>query len=133
MKGNVASFDQTEANLDKTPQSFENFIYDNASGGGILASFDEVNQLIQTIKGDIDDLHSKYNQLMNMYDTFTDYNDTMNGIIKTMSGNVASIENNFKNIVSTAQQTVQEHMDVDKTLMADLGELNNMLKSAGAN
>jgi len=127
----VASFDQTEASMDKTPQTFENFIYDNSTGGGILSAFDEVNQLIQTVKGDVEELHQKYNQLMGLYDEFTGYNDTMNGIIKTMSGNVSSIENNFKTIVSTAQQAVETHMGVDKGLMDDLGQLNNML-GAGA-
>ena len=125
----VASFDQSEASYEKTPQSFENFVYDNVSGGGCLASMDDAKNLIRQVKGDIDELHSKYRQLMNMYQEFTDYNDTMNGIIKTMSGNVSEIEKNFYNIVSTAQQTIQDHMKDDKSLMEDLAKLNDMLSN----
>ena len=102
-------------------------MYDNETGGGILAEFDDASKQIAKVKSDVEALHKNYNQLMGMYDTFTDYNDTMNGIINTMSNNVGNIEKSFNTILTSCQQVITENIATDNTLMDDLEGINSLL------
>lgn len=124
---NVSSFDQTEANLDKTPNIYNEFMYDNESNGGILSQFDDSMQLFKKVKADIDDLNKRYNSLMKIYDEFTDFDQAMNSIIRTMNRRIELAENAFLNIVSSAQQTLKSQFAQDDTLMADINSINSML------
>jgi len=124
---NVANVDKSESSMEKSPKAYHEFMYDNDSGAGILSLFDDVNQLIKTIKSDIEDLNADYNKLKQLYDEFTDFDQAMNSIINTMKYRIEYVENAFLNIVSTARQTVMDQMKEDSTLMSDLESINAML------
>ncbi len=123
----VAYYDEAEAKLEKTPQTYQDFQYDNATDGGILALFDEAKAKIKTVREDVEGVKGTYTQLQELYDEFTNFNDTMNQIAKAMEGKVNTIEQLFTNVVDTARQAVESHQKVDETLMADLEQLNDML------
>ena len=128
-RGNVevAYYDEAEAKAEKTPQVYQEFAYDNASDGGILALFDEAQEKINTIREDVEGLHTTYSQLKELYDEFTNFNDNMDNIIKAMNGRVDTIQKFFTNVVDTARQAVESHQKEDESLMADLEQLNDML------
>ena len=123
----VASYDQSESSMEKTPKTYNEFIYDNETNSGILALFEDVSTQIGKVKSDIDNLHQKYDKLMNMYEEFTQFDTNMNNIIKTMSGNVSNIDKSFKSILNTCQQAISEAMENDKTLIDDLDGINKLL------
>ena len=129
----VASYDTSEASLEKTPKTYEEFMYDNETGGGVLALFDDASTLIGQVKKDISELHHQYKVLMGLYDEFYYFNGNMNRIIETMNNNVTEIEGSFKNILTTCQQAVGEVMGQDKTLMDDLDGINSLLNTGSLN
>ncbi len=128
----VAYFDESEAKMEKTPQTFNNFIYDNQTDGGCLNKLDETAKKINAVRGNIDALHARYRELMAIYDKFTRYDETMEKIIRTMTTQIEAAEKHFNNIVSTAQQAINEHMTTDTTLMSDLEQLNSLLSAGSA-
>ena len=123
----VAYYDEAEDTLEKIPQTFEDFMYDNQNDGGILALFDEVVSKVSALKGDVESLGQQYTELKEKYDTFTNFNETMDGIYKGMQLIIEDIDKAVNNVITTAQQAVEEHMTEDETLMADLEQLNDML------
>ena len=128
-RGNVevAYYDEAEAKLEKIPQVYQDFMYDNATDGGILALFDEAKAKIKTIREDVDGIKGTYTQLKELFDEFTNFNDNMDQISKAMEGKVNTIEQLFTNVVDTARQAVESHQKEDETLMTDLEQLNDML------
>ena len=124
---NVSSYDEVEAKREKTPSVFSEYAYDNDTGVGILALFDESMFLFKSIKNDIKELNDLYKKLMRMYDEFTDFDQAMNSIINAMNNRIEAAENAFLNIVSTAQQAIASRMENDTTLISDLNNINDML------
>ncbi len=123
----VANYDKGESSLEKTPQTFQNFTYDNSSNGGVLNKLSEIEKKINEIKGDIQNLSTDYKDLIRKYEKFSNYESTMNTIINTMSNNIDVINKSYNNVVKTATQAINEHMSTDSTLMSDLDQLNRLL------
>ena len=123
----VAYYDEAEATLAKEAQAFDGFVYDNETDGGILSLFDEIKNKMDTLRGDVEGLHGQYTQLQALYDTFTNFNETMDGIIRRMNVSLDAMEGKVTNVITTAQNAVEDHMSTDATLMSDLEQLNDML------
>ena len=51
---NVATYDESEAKLDKTPNSYNDFVYDNETNGGVLDQFSNVNTKIGEVRTNIE-------------------------------------------------------------------------------
>ena len=128
----VAYYDEAEDTLEKEPQTFEGFVYDNQDDGGILALFEEVVSKVGALREDVEALGQQYTQLKEKYDAFTNFNETMDNIYKGMQLTVEDIDKAINNVITTAQQAVEEHMSEDETLMADLEQLNSMLGTTNA-
>ena len=129
----VAYYDSAEANLEKTPKQYTDFTYDNESDGGILQIFNDVQTKIKDIKSDISSLNSNYNTIIRKYDKFSNFESGMKSIINTMNTRIGNIEQCYKNILTTAQQAVNDHVATDKTLIDDLDTINALISGKTGN
>ncbi|MCR5224001.1 MAG: hypothetical protein K6C11_02525 [Bacilli bacterium] len=124
---NVATYDQSEAVAEKEPTVFQNFIYDNKENGGVLNKFTEIDSKITEVKGFINELSGNYKTMVEKYDAFTNLSEQMDAIISTMNSRADNVAKYFNNIITTAEQAVEEHAKTDKNLMDDLDVLQGML------
>lgn len=129
----VAYFDSAEANLEKTPKQYTDFTYDNESDGGILQIFNDVQTKIKEVKTDISSLNSNYKSIIRKYEAFSNFETGMNSIINTMNTRIGNIEQCYKNILTTAQQAVNDHVATDKTLIDDLDTINALISGKTGN
>ena len=123
----VAYYDKTESNLEKSPKTFNDFTYDNEENGGVLNKFSEIGDKIKSIKTDIFNLNTEYGNIIKKYEAFSNFETTMNSIVNTMSTRIDNIHTCYNNILSTAQQAVKDHVASDKTLIDDLDSINALL------
>lgn len=123
----VAYYDEAEATLEKQPEVYTDFTYDNETDGGIITLFDETIKKVDALKEDVASLETQYGELKAKYDKFTNFNETMDGIIRRMNVSLDAMEGKVTNVITTAQNAVEDHMSTDATLMSDLEQLNDML------
>ncbi|MCR5483933.1 MAG: hypothetical protein K6E99_05970 [Bacilli bacterium] len=123
----VAYYDKTESNLEKSPKTFNDFTYDNEENGGVLNKFSEIGDKIKSIKTDISNLNTEYGNIIKKYEAFSNFETAMNSIVNTMSTRIDNINTCYNNILSTAQQAVKDHVASDKTLIDDLDSINALL------
>jgi hypothetical protein len=124
---NVATYEQSEAVAIKEPTVFQEFTYDNESNGGVLNQFTEIDAKITEVKGFINQLSDNYKTMVEKYDAFTNLSEQMDAIITTMNSRADNVAKYFNNIITSAEQAVEEHAKTDKNLMDDLDVLQGML------
>jgi len=125
--GEYVTWNTQEANLQKQPQVYNEFIYDTVTNGGCLAKFDEVAQLIIQINNDVADITQKYVQLQGMYNSFTDYNAVMYDNATKLSGNFAEIQQAYQLIINEMNTQIATMQQTDSTLMTDLNAIQQGL------
>lgn len=131
MDANVAHYDDNEARMEKEPNVFQEFCYDNQSDEGVLSIFNQMINKLDTLKNDIADLNQKYVQLEGKYEQFTNFNEEMETIIKRMENSSDVMNTRIQNIIKDATAIVEEKMQTDATFMGDVEQLNNMLSRLG--
>ena len=126
----VAHYDEAEFKLDKTPQTFNDFTYDEQTDGGVSAVFDEIKKKIKDLDSDIKDLSSKYKEAVKKYDKFSNFEDLMNSVVIQMSMYNQFLTNSSDTLVAYAEQAVQAAKQQDETFMGNLGNVTSAIDSA---
>ena len=127
MNAEQGFFDEAEAKSQKIPTTFNDFVYDNETGGGIIQGLTDSDDIMEKIRGKVEDL-SKFNtKLANTYKEFTNFNETIDSIITSMNSSIDTAHKTTTSLTKTAVQAIEEHMTVDSTLMDDLSGLKSVL------
>ena len=120
----VIKVDTTEAYLDKSAKSYNEFQYEEGNSIQLLQDLIKING---DIKKSSDDVVNALQTISNTYNEFTDFEGLLstsrNNITKCIDDVKTSVEN-FKKIM---QQTVEALAKEDETLMGDLGKLSALL------
>ena len=123
----VVTWNEMEANLQKEPRTYSDFVYDTQTDGGCLTKFDEIDALIGNINDDVVGIADKYSELQDLYQTFTDYDETMNTNKQKLQESVNAIKDAYNQVMSGMQQQVEELQKNDETLMEDLDNINELI------
>ena len=126
----VVTWNSGEANTPKTATTFNDFTYDTTTNGGCLTAFNEVNSIINSICGDVQDIAQKYQMLQALYNTFTGYNDLMNTNTASLCNSFNEIQQAYQMIVNSMNTQVEALQQNDETLMTDLEAINQQLTGA---
>ena len=126
----VGFFNESEGESVKEPQVFQEFVYDNASSGGIIQGFNDTQKLIDAIKTNIDEIRAFNGKLVDNYDRFTDFNESMQQIIQSLSKNIERVDQVTSTLIKSSIQIIEEHMSEDASLMDDLENLKSLTDSS---
>ena len=126
-KAEVAYYDEAEATLDKQPEVYNDFTYDNEADGGIVELLDSVMKKYNDLTDHIQDLYTQYQELQAKYDKFTNFNQSMEDIHARMEASREAMGGRITTIISTAKQALEEHVQEDTSLMDDLEAINDIL------
>lgn len=123
----VIKIDTTEAYLDKSAKSYNEFQYEEGNSIQLLQELIKINN---DIKKSSDDVVNALQTISNTYSEFTDFEGLLstsrNNINKCVSDVKTSVEN-FKKIM---QETVEALAKEDETLLGDLGKLSALLSGS---
>ena len=121
----VASYDEVEAKSEKVAAVYNEFCYDDESGGGILECFEEIRKKLNDISEDIREVTTSYKKLEDMYDMFTNFDSVMEDIIAQMHSSHTNMRIQFDNMLRFAQRTVLEVTRSDEQYMNQLHNIND--------
>lgn len=129
----VATYDAAEGSLEKKPKEYQEFMYDTQTNGGILEGFAKTRELTAAIAEDVEEIKRQFNALIEIYDQFTGYNDTMTSIGNRMTDCSDRIKKFNDNVISVAEQSVEEAVNQDNSLMSFLEDIKEFIQPGSVN
>ena len=126
----VGFFNETECNFAKEPQVFQEFIYDNVTGGGIIQGYNDTQKIIDAIKTNIDEIRAFNGKLVDTYEKFTDFNESMQMVIQSLNKNIERVDKLTSELIQSSIQAVESHIKEDTSLMDDLENFKSLTDSS---
>lgn len=107
------------------PQTWDSFLYDNDTNGGIIAAIDTLFDQIRTIESDISELETAYNTLIGLYDVCP-FEEALKSNIRSLNGTKEVLIKFSNQLVTNIQSQLQQAVDKDNTLSTDLELLQTL-------
>ena len=121
----VCYFNATEANSEKIPKTYDNFMYESA----IVDSFNNIIQKVADVRSDVETITSNYTTLKGKFEEFTDFDKAMDTNSRNLSDFAERIERFSKQCLNAAITLVQDKVKEDQSFQGDLDKLNSVLSN----
>ena len=128
----VATFYDTDASAEKTPETFGNFCYDNETGIGVITAFENIVKQIEKIKDDIDGWNQCGTTLVSKYEAFSNFEEEISSIKQRMENSSNAMSERLTKILEDARDFVNYKMREDSSYIKDLELLNSTISKLGA-
>ncbi|MCX4364713.1 MAG: LysM peptidoglycan-binding domain-containing protein [Bacilli bacterium] len=127
----VGNWDDAEASSIKEAKTFDNFLYDNSTDGGIIDKLSDYYNLIKKVdesaKLAIDNLKS----IKDNYDSFNDILGQLGTLSNNLNSNISSLKRANERLVRGMESTVMDAMEKDLQYAEDLELITELMNDEG--
>lgn len=127
----IGAWDETEAQKIKEANTYDNFMYDNSTNGGIIDNLEKYYETIKKVEESSNLVISNLNDIKNKYDAFNNVLTTLGQLSNSIKSNISALKRANENIVRNLEKAVMSEMEKDARYGEDLDLLTDLMNEEG--